>query len=1578
MWTHVHPYEDPALTVRSIELHGRMALQRALNLRRLVTFVGSGASIVYGQPTWTELAAVAVDAVREQLAAGGTLQWSDEVSALATMLGAKPSQIRALDPACIAITAANEGKLTGRLTIVIEQCEMILAKSGDAASARTRIAERLLASPRKIAAIRIARALGVTPGAYPADADRDDRSLVDLADLAFSFMKTTPTDWGAIVTEVRSAKPVEIGDLGCDVLGALLDLDLQRFVTLNYDVEIERRIARDLPGETFDRLVGHPEERGAAARRATAHDPGDAPSVSVTLDDRTVTDLVNFSVHPRRARRGVMHLHGRADRPEGLILTEADYKRLYVKDDVAGHMLRDARQVLFAGNDVLFVGTGMDEADVLGVLRLYMTREQMARGEARQSFALLEATAPVAADASEAEWAAAGNSPSEEDVKRALELKLKYDIHTIFYGVHDNQYKMMRSFFNNYVRNDKNLDKIIEYTTGSHATGKKLKTTTVSGEEVETIKNSIANLTGSTAAAAEIQKKLLQLILGTINGRMQARALIHEIARIDAKRRQWWDEWRVVPRQRRPVYHQRPEDKSEDGRVEPWTHPVWVRFAPRLAPAPATGSSERSMLSKSIWDFLTWRRPLLAARRKVARHPGGQPATPRLRVMRLAMRRGSGRGTLVALLQDRSVQRELFDRRGVGYAGAFIATTAFGTQFSSVISALSSFVAGRIAWHRSRDLAVRETAIAIAIAEERPQSVLTAVDPAELGGHPHRLEILELLLREHAKGARSEDRLFVCLAGLDRLCDEHGDGYSPAHRAFFRLITGQVQGGDWPIDLVLVSGSVDPSLAYLSEPGSPGEHTVSATGKAWKPWTILPRLTFRDKIKLLVATAPITTTGDGSRIEAIGTFLQQQADRSLKDHDGPFHGRLSIQRAIEQSTALTMWCFRYYTERVQRVAPIRPSGEPLDEAVAELGRYVGDLEGAAGGDGLHGVLRYLLREWHRGDCLDGTGRDLANLRQQIMRHLVLFVTPVEILPLLRCPRIEEAIPPLEFLGPDNPARPLRRIHEAMDVLVRRGLVVAIEPAGGPERATETRLRYVLHDQIREHLAHEMKLFVPDGGERNHFQVSLHCSQPRDLPTPSPEHFDWVRDIVRNGLTQCRDTLGFFYKCKSGKAATRPAVLYELPRRIAPEIRRFAGDKARVEAVEQTVRAIYGMLRGGFSISAVARIAMPESARERRLPFDEYRDWLRSLVNVANGIDHCAREMNAFASAEIPAAPGDPPSSVAAPAIRRAFFTDEIAWLLNERGLVSYVQGRTFDAVQHFQRAFEVVRHTRGARMHDASYHAMERRIGVNWVAAQIDRGNIVKAAKLCEQILAATGYRDGTTPSLTRTYAGGYAALCNHISGSLEPAEEGYRRVVETCNRIGNMRGVAIFQRHRADLAAGRDDFDTAAELIRIAIAAAGRSEQQDVLHEALLSHASLLSRKDRTREALERIDQVENYARGAGILKTHADALRMRAEIMFRQGETDASANLVCRSIALCNRHGMRLRKLHGLMVYAEILHGAGKVEHARQILVEARGAAERHGYHTKAARAHRLLARYAHELREPSETENPLDRWR
>jgi hypothetical protein len=189
----------------------------------------------------------------------------------------------------------------------------------------------------------------------------------------------------------------------------------------------------------------------------------------------------------------------------------------------------------------------------------------------------------------------------------------------------------------------------------------------------------------------------------------------------------------------------------------------------------------------------------------------------------------------------------------------------------------------------------------------------------------------------------------------------------------------------------------------------------------------------------------------------------------------------------------------------------------------------------------------------------------------ILSHLALFPMPVEPRVLYGCDEIKRLLAKIcdaeqhtdfgkaaanakEFNWRDiNRLVRLRLLSQVLRYLADAGLVIAVgrKPvrptqlagdagdAGGVERTTaDIHTRYTIQHQMRDFTARLMDLSLPDQGERNFFQVSVYCDQPRDLPAPREDHYALVRQIMDRQIEQCRNSIWVLLQLIGDKEAAK--------------------------------------------------------------------------------------------------------------------------------------------------------------------------------------------------------------------------------------------------------------------------------------------------------------------------------------------------------------------------------------------------------------------------------------------------------
>ena len=141
---------------------------------------------------------------------------------------------------------------------------------------------------------------------------------------------------------------------------------IRRFLTLNYDLEIERMLleeGRSAPldkHEFFRRFV---DQNGFDNSEARDYDQGEGRAVSLVSPagrivrstssrKETLADLFAFGAFPTNFDASVHHLHGRVDDPDNMIITPSDYQKIYYGKREQKKSFDEARHAVFTGSDL--------------------------------------------------------------------------------------------------------------------------------------------------------------------------------------------------------------------------------------------------------------------------------------------------------------------------------------------------------------------------------------------------------------------------------------------------------------------------------------------------------------------------------------------------------------------------------------------------------------------------------------------------------------------------------------------------------------------------------------------------------------------------------------------------------------------------------------------------------------------------------------------------------------------------------------------------------------------------------------------------------------------------------------------------------------------------------------------------------------------------------------------------------------------------------------------------------------------------------------------------------------------------
>lgn len=158
------------------------------------------------------------------------------------------------------------------------------------------------------------------------------------------------------------------------------DIRVSRAITLNYDLELEwdRFLSKEesfYSDKKLRKTIWKDAKFEQSSRRGQVESyvkgRGIVKSVVLNRDDGDT--LAEFALNSPDLSTKILHLHGRMDIPETLLLSKRDYRDLYWRDSYTKLPFEYGLRSIFAGNPILFIGLGLNENDVMRTLEQFMS-----------------------------------------------------------------------------------------------------------------------------------------------------------------------------------------------------------------------------------------------------------------------------------------------------------------------------------------------------------------------------------------------------------------------------------------------------------------------------------------------------------------------------------------------------------------------------------------------------------------------------------------------------------------------------------------------------------------------------------------------------------------------------------------------------------------------------------------------------------------------------------------------------------------------------------------------------------------------------------------------------------------------------------------------------------------------------------------------------------------------------------------------------------------------------------------------------------------------------------------------------
>lgn len=157
---------------------------------------------------------------------------------------------------------------------------------------------------------------------------------------------------------------------------ALLKLPIRKFITFNYDLEIERALLHE--GRIPLRSIKKEDIYGDDITCKKLIE--ECAENSFTQKSSDCDGMAKFSIaRYAGAKDLIFHAHGRVDDFKSCIVSEEDYQRWYLREEKEKYIpFRQTLDLTLDSNPILFIGFGLKDADLMKVLRTITANRSIA------------------------------------------------------------------------------------------------------------------------------------------------------------------------------------------------------------------------------------------------------------------------------------------------------------------------------------------------------------------------------------------------------------------------------------------------------------------------------------------------------------------------------------------------------------------------------------------------------------------------------------------------------------------------------------------------------------------------------------------------------------------------------------------------------------------------------------------------------------------------------------------------------------------------------------------------------------------------------------------------------------------------------------------------------------------------------------------------------------------------------------------------------------------------------------------------------------------------------------------------
>jgi tetratricopeptide (TPR) repeat protein len=577
-------------------------------------------------------------------------------------------------------------------------------------------------------------------------------------------------------------------------------------------------------------------------------------------------------------------------------------------------------------------------------------------------------------------------------------------------------------------------------------------------------------------------------------------------------------------------------------------------------------------------------------------------------------------------------------------------------------------------------------------------------------------------------------------------------------------------------------------------------------------------------------------------------------------------------------------------------------------------------------------------------------KNIFAFQRSLLWHIAVIGQPVSVDVLETMPMLREFYTPAAGSASDFKRTKFQNfIRAGISLLEQRCLIFRLYP-----RATEAekpdsedkkkRFRYAMHSQMQRHIFRTMHAPFIEFATADQFAVTLFVSQPNDVPRLTRQAY---RDLHRTvaamiGYPEAESAPGLAPSWPAMPAIEGPPSSTQVA--LDPKI------EITLKQRSELLHAALGIMRSVYSLSTAARAELVPSMEQSR-QLDVIATESIKRLNLSDS--ETGTETNAEAEEK---------------KVPRPFYAEDIVWLYNECGVLSYAQGRMPESIGLFERANEAA-----TKIEPDESGAIRTRVALNRVMADIDRGRLAAAEATLLRIIDIKDEHRAIT-----CIANGLLGLVEHLRGRFDTAGTRYRAALEDGKdgskgliTLQKSRAASIISRGYGDLYRTLRDHKSARDMLRQSLTLAIEGGHEDIRHQAQLANLrlTLAEAKVGGHAALTPIgtqmhaelDVIEDYARIMGMPRLQCEAYAIRTELHQYGGDLKGAASVASQGLTLAATHDLRLRKTRFLLRLAEIYDARGQTEECRPLVMAAFDLAREIDYHSAREQGQKLYARIA-----------------